>query len=285
MNMRFADMSDSVRNQPWHLWMRQILTIARIDLRKSFFTRRGIWIYVLAFAPVAIIATHALIDHHKDMADDTSVLAGIFQFYYLRLAIYFGCIGIFTRLVRGEMIQRSLHFYLLAPVRREVIVLGKFLAGATTAILFFGLAISGSFWLMYLGHGGAGVQYVFDGPGLGQFGTYLGIAVLACIGYGALILALSMVFKNPIVSGILLLGWEGINPVLPQLLQKFSIIFYLRHLAPVEVQADGIFRVLTVVAEPVPAWAAVVGVLCVSSAVLLFACLSARRLEINYTTD
>ena len=34
-----------------------------------------------------------------------------------------------TRLIRGEMMERSLHYYLLAPVRREMLLLGKFIAG------------------------------------------------------------------------------------------------------------------------------------------------------------
>ncbi len=51
------------------------------------------------------------------------------QLYYVRLGIFFGCLGIFSRLIRGEMIERSLHYYLLSPVRREVILLSKFFRG------------------------------------------------------------------------------------------------------------------------------------------------------------
>ena len=63
------------------------------------------------------------------------VLAGIVQFYYIRLGVFFGCLGIFSRLIRGEMIERSLHFYLLAPVRREILLLAKFAAGSISALL------------------------------------------------------------------------------------------------------------------------------------------------------
>jgi hypothetical protein len=45
--------------------------------------------------------------------------ASIVQLYYIRLGVFFGCLGIFSRLIRGEMIERSLHFYLLSPVRRS----------------------------------------------------------------------------------------------------------------------------------------------------------------------
>ena len=39
-------------------------------------------------------------------------------------------------LFRGEVLAKSLHYYFLAPIRREVLLAGKFLAGliATTVI-------------------------------------------------------------------------------------------------------------------------------------------------------
>ena len=57
------------------------------------------------------------------------IFATIFRFYFLRLAVFFGCVGIFTNLFRGEMLDKSLHFYLLTPVRREILLAGKYLAG------------------------------------------------------------------------------------------------------------------------------------------------------------
>lgn len=274
-----------LQNQPWNLWAIQAATVIRMETRKNFFTRRGFWIYLLAFAPVGIIGIHALVDRSSNMREDTTVLAGIFQFYYLRLALFFGCMGIFTRLFRGEMIQRNLHYYLLAPIRREVLLIAKFVAGCITASWLFGLGVLASFVLMYLHYGPMGLQYIFDGRGMGQLAAYLGITVLASIGYGAVFLALSMTFRNPIVPGIVLLGWEAINPILPSTLQKLSVIFYLRHLTPIEVPAEGIFALLTVITDPVPAWAATLGLIVLTVTVLSYACLRVRQLEINYTTD
>ena len=81
------------------------------------------------------------------MSEDTGILAGIIQFYYVRLGIFFGCLGIFSRLIRGEMIERSLHFYFLSPVRREVILLAKFAAGSISALLLFVSAILADLFL------------------------------------------------------------------------------------------------------------------------------------------
>ncbi len=274
-------------NQPWRLWLRQIRTIVSIESRRNLFTFRSFWVYFLAFAPTAIIALHAVFSRmrQESMAEDTRVLAGIFQFYYLRLGIFFGTLGIFTRLIRGEMIERSLHYYLLAPVRREILLLGKFLAGAVRALLLFESAVFLSFWIMYSPFGAAGHQYIFDGPGGHELVAYMGITALAVLGYGAVFMLFSMVFKNPAVPALLFLGWEAVSSILPSFLQRFSITSYLRHLMPITVPGDGIFALLTVNTEPVPAWMAVTGALVLTALVLVVSCYKMRTLEIGYTTE
>lgn len=277
----------TLRQQPWALWWIQFRRFARIEIRRNLFTRRAWWIYFLAFIPAVLLLLHLVIDRHPDfnLSDDTAVLAGVVQLYYIRLGIFFGCLGIFSRLIRGEMVERSLHYYLLSPVRREVILLAKFFAGAVSAVALFGSAVLADFFLMYAGYGAAGRDYMVHGAGLGQIEAYLLIVVLACLGYGSVFLLLSLMFRNPMPSAMLLLGWEAINPVMPSLLQKFSVASYLRHLMPVSVPAEGIFALLTVETEPVAAWIAVLGLLGLIAAVLVYSCVRMRRLEIRYSTD
>jgi ABC-type transport system involved in multi-copper enzyme maturation permease subunit len=273
--------------QPWGLWWLQARRLGRIEIRRNLLSKRAWWIYFLAFVPTLILSIHALVMPHPHfaMADDTTALAGIEQFYYVRLGIFFGCLGIFSRLIRGEMIERSLHFYLLSPVRREVLLLAKFAAGAISALALFGSALIANFALIYAGFGPAGQDYVFNGPGMGQLEAYLAIVVLACLGYGSVFLLLSMMFRNPTPAALLVFAWEAINPVMPSLLQKISVASYLRHLMPVKVQGDDIFALLTVTTEPVPGWVAALGLLVLIAVVLTYSCYRMRTLEIRYTTE
>jgi len=282
-----SNLRQKLAAQPWGLWWIQAHRLTRIELRRNLFSWRATWIYFLAFIPAFIIFIHLLVNSHpaSDLGDDTNILAEIIQLYYIRLGVFFGCLGIFSRLIRGEMIERSLHFYLLSPVRREILLVAKFVAGSITAILLFGSAIVADFALMYAGFGAAGRDYIFNGPGLGQLGAYLAIVVLACLGYGAVFLLLSMMFRNPMPAAMLVLGWEAINPVLPSILQKFSVASYLRHLMPVKVANDGLLALLTVETEPVSAWAATLGLLLLIAIVLLYSCYRIRKLEIRYTTE
>ena len=277
----------NLMQQPWRLWWIQAERLTRIEVRRNLLSWRAAWIYVLAFIPTLIILLRLVFAAHIHftMSEDTYVLAGIVQFYYIRLGVFFGCLGIFSRLIRGEMIERSLHFYLLSPVRRELLLLAKFAAGSISAIVLFGGAIIADFVLMYLPYGSAGRDYALNGAGFGQLEAYLGIVVLACLGYGAVFLLLSMMFRNPTPAAMLVLGWEAINPVLPSLLQKLSVASYLRHLMPVTVPGEGIFALLTVETEPVSAWIATLGLLVLIGVVLTYSCFRIRTLEIRYTSD
>jgi len=273
--------------QPWGLWWPQARRLIRIEVRRNLLSKRAWWIYFLAFVPTVIILIHLLIERHPQFAinEDTTILAGIMQFYYIRLGIFFGCLGIFSRLIRGEMIERSLHFYMLAPVRREVLLLAKFAAGAISALALFGTATIANFAFIYLGFGAAGQDYMFNGAGMGQLEAYLVIVVLACLGYGSVFLLLSMMFRNPTPAALLVFGWEAVNPVMPSLLQKISVASYLRHLMPVTVQGQDIFALLTVTTEPVPGWVAALGLLVLIAVVLTYSCYRMRTLEIRYTTE
>ena len=284
---QLADRARSLAQEPWGLWWIQAQRLTRIELRRNLFSWKAAWIYCLAFIPTVIILIHALFDTHPsfEMSEDTNILAAIVQLYYIRLGVFFGCLGIFSRLIRGEMIERSLHFYLLSPVRREVLLLAKFAAGSISAVILFGGAIIANFMLMYAGFGAAGRDYIFNGPGMGQLEAYLLIVVLACLGYGAVFLLLSMMFRNPTPAAMLVLGWETINPVLPSLLQKISVASYLRHLMPVSVDPHGIFALLTVETEPVSGWIATAGLLALIAIVLTYSCYRIRTLEIRYSTE
>lgn len=267
---------------------RQFAAIARSEVRKNFFRLRGFWVYLLAFAPAVIIGIHALDvvlrGAECTVQQDAEIFAAIFQIYYLRLGIFFGAVGIFTRLFRGEMLERSLHYYLLAPVRRELIVLGKYVAGLAAAAFFFTAGVVLSYALMFGHHGSAGKAYM-SAMGWSHLGAYAGVTVLACIGYGALFLLTGMVFRNPVIPAVLLLLWESINHVLPAALKKLSVIFYLEPLCPVEVPLEGVAALFSMSADPIPGWLAIPGVLLVSAVLLLLACLRVRSAEINYTTE
>ena len=146
-----------LRQQPWSLWWIQFRRYdAHRDPAKPVYTAGMVDLLPGVHSGGDHSAFTCLSISHSGpgMSEDTNVLAGIVQLYYVRLGIFFGCLGIFSRLIRGEMIERSLHYYLLSPVRREVILLSKFFADAVSAVVLFGVAMMLTFVLMYCGLSG-----------------------------------------------------------------------------------------------------------------------------------
>ena len=44
---------------PWGLWIRQVGSVMRLEVRKSFLARRALWIYLLAGLPLLLISSMA----------------------------------------------------------------------------------------------------------------------------------------------------------------------------------------------------------------------------------
>lgn len=352
-------------------WWSQTLAVMRLELRKTFFARRGLWVYALAFAPALIFVAHSILvpreqdrlarlakqhpastqallairvgdsqdevekagepyfqrsgrlrteglrgdrlakytDGRSDfyvlfeqgnvkyvrriepesLARGSLIFAASFQTYFLRLAIFFGCVGIFINLFRGEMLDKSLHFYLLTPIRREVLMAGKYLAGLLATVVIFTTSTALQWMLMVWPSDHASIARYLAGPGWGQVLSYLAVTALACVGYGSIFLAAGMFFRNPTVPTVAVLLWESANVFLPAILKKVSLIFYLQSLCPVvpptDMKLPMAWRLLISTVEPATPAAAVSGIVILTLLVLVACGIRARKLEINYSAD
>jgi NedA-like, galactose-binding domain len=221
--------------------------------------------------------------------EDRMIFAGIFQYFYLRLAIFFGCLGIFMYLFRGEMNSRTLHFWFLAPARREVLLVGKYTAGLMASAAIFGGGALITLAAMIWPHDAVEVQAYLNAGGMGHIFWYAAAAALGCVGYGSVFLALGVYVRNPIVPAAVILAWEGINGILPHALQKMSILYYLQSLCPVPVpmpdDAPTLVRLLAAPAAPASRPAAILGLLFLTAFALWIAGIAVRRMQISYGAE
>src|ERR1039458_4460368 len=258
-----------IATQPWMLWRRQVAAILRLELKKSLFSKRAWWIYILTLGPVLVTGVHSLIPGTggHTLADGNLIYAGIF-----------------SNLFRAEVLERTLHYYFMSPVRREVLAVSKYLAGLIAATVYFVGSVVLSFLFISAHWGPVFQQYLFHGPGLHQLGWYALTAALACVGYGSVFMLTGVLYRNPMIPAAVVMIWKNLNPFLPSLLKKFSIIFYLKSLCPVgEIPADGPLAILATMTEPTPAWLAIPGLLVVSALVLAYAAAKSRKLEVSYS--
>ncbi|MBM4028402.1 MAG: DUF2845 domain-containing protein [Planctomycetes bacterium] len=356
------------------LWCTQVLAIVRLEMKKTFFARRGLWVYLLAFAPLVLFVSHSVATGHRrsqleqmarnhpfsraaagdiqtGMTRDevtqklgepysrwdrptreghhrrhershwrytdgqselhlffengkltgthrseldtlpkvSRIFAGVFQSYYLRLAVFFGCVGVFVNLFRGEMLDKSLHFYLLAPARREVLLAGKYAAGLLATVVIFTSSTALQWLALLWQFDSAVVSEFLASTGWSQFSSYLIVTALACVGYGSVFLAVGLLFRNPIIPTAIVLLWEGVNPFLPAALKKISMIYYLQSLCPVDAargkDVPGLVHLLISPVQPATKSVAVLSIVILTGVVLVVAALLSRRMEINYSTE
>jgi hypothetical protein len=228
-------------------------------------------------------------DRPLNFEEDRTIFAGIFQFFYLRLAIFFGCLGMFMYLFSGEMSNRTLHYWFLAPAPREVLLAGKYAAGLIASIAIFSAGALLAFAAMIWPHDPVELQAYWNAGGMAHAFWYAAAAAFGCVGYGGVFLAVGLYVRNPIIPAVVLLAWEGAAGILPHLLQKISILYYLQSLCPVPAPMDDdapmLIRLLAVPAAPVSRPAAILGLLLLSAVVLWIASRAVRRMEISYGAE
>lgn len=270
---------------PGRVRLRQTLTLMRIHARRTLLSRRGVGLYILSLLPVGILALQALalivVREELSIGALTGRFAAVFNLLILAMVIFFGSAAMFSNAVRREVLERTLHFYFLMPVRREVLILGLYLGGLLATGLVLALVTLVSFVLAYLPAGvGSFTQFLFQGPGLGHLASYVLVAVVAVAGYGAVFLNFGLFFKRPALPVIGFFGWEWLVLFLPPL-RKFSISYYLGGLIPVPFTHE----TFAALVDYPSAGMSVLGLLLAIAVLLAMAGWKARKLEILYGED
>jgi ABC-type transport system involved in multi-copper enzyme maturation permease subunit len=269
------------------VWRRQVGAMLALELRKTFLRWRALPVVAVAFLPALLLlmrmaAVRIGAGRTVPPAEMATQFGALFQLFFLRLVVFFVCFTVFTYLVRGEIAERSLHFYLMAPLRRDVFLIGKFIAGLIAASVIVLASLAMQLPLAFAaGVTEGGAAYLFEGPGAGHAAIYALVTVLAVAGYGAVFLALALAVRNPMIPAAAILGWEWLNSLLPPVLKKISVIHYLQSLCPVPFDAGP----FALPAEPTPAPLAIGGLLVMVAGLLALAAHRARRLEVLYTGE
>jgi ABC-type transport system involved in multi-copper enzyme maturation permease subunit len=268
------------------LRLRQLGAVIRLELHRLLRANRLVAITLFNLAPVVVLLLSYLAPIAERSVDSSPaglgrIFAIIFSTWMLRVAVFFTSAALSIQLFRTETFEKTAHYYLLAPVRRDVVVAGKLLTGVLASAVICCVAVAASY-LALLGWMGSGMTAFFiSGPGMAHLAAYLGVTVLGCLGYGAVFALAGVMWRNPILSFLALFGWETVLFLLPPFLKAISVLFYLESLLPVRPPAGP----LAILAEPPPPLVSVLGALIFTAAVVALAAWRARGTEITYSTD
>jgi ABC-type transport system involved in multi-copper enzyme maturation permease subunit len=266
----------------WNVWSRQTLTIMAVELKRYILARRWLGVYAAAIAPVALLTAVAVFAPRdlNSISDRSQMYAIFYQTYALRTSIFFSCAIVFSQLFRGEILEKTLHFYLLSPVRREVIAAGKYLAGIVAIGLLFSVSTILTNILIYVPTT-TWPTFFLEGDGLGYLARYVGVTVLACVAYGSVFMFTGLYFRNPIVPAIIVGLWEGFFFFLPESLQKVTVMHYLQSLLPLVIDRGP----FSVIVDPS---SALFSILVLLSITVLLVWASGRalcRTQVTYSAD
>ena len=265
-------------------WRRQVGVLLRATVARSLLGRRAAPVFLLASMPVVLALVRGLFPPGSErvgIASSTAEFADIFHFFILRFVVFVTTAVVFINLFRGEVVERSLHYTLLAPLPRRVLVAGRYLGGLVATVLGLGPATFLTFVLYFLPQMRNAPSILLVAPLPGQLLRWIAVLALACAAYGALFTLAGLQFSNPMLPVLLFLGWESLNPFLPAALKAVSVVHYLEGLTPVPPSV----RAFAILGRPPAPWAAVLG-LALIVALALWACTwRARRIEITYGSD
>jgi ABC-type transport system involved in multi-copper enzyme maturation permease subunit len=258
---------------------RALLGVLRLEWRRQLLTPRVLWPMALAALPLVVTGAMAWLVVHfpEDFGDFSaaSVYPNLYHALLVRIVLFFGCLAFFLNLVRGEVEERTMHYLLLTPVRRPLLVVGKYVAAVGSASLLFGGVTLLSFLFIHIPEG---LASAFTAQALRQLASYLAMTVLGCVGYGSAFLLLGTLLRSPGPLVVLFFAWEWFEFLLPPLLKQVSVVHYLKVLTPVPI-AEGPFAIL---ADPTPAPVAVLQVAIYAAVCVGLAAWVASRADLDY---
>jgi ABC-type transport system involved in multi-copper enzyme maturation permease subunit len=184
---------------------------------------RAILAAALALVPVLMPLALAFLSDAQFGEDGSKVFSGMVRYLYIEaitplFALFFACMLI------GEDVESQTITYLLTrPIPRSALVIGKYLAFLIVSICIMAPSIALTF-AACTALGGIS----FSVPDLILLMEYIGVAVLALVGYGSLCMLFGALFKRPIIAGIVVIfGWQRLATFVPGLIDFFTISKYV----------------------------------------------------------
>jgi ABC-2 type transport system permease protein len=205
--------------------------VVRLGLQQLLRSKRTIVFALLGLFPPVLSLLFALLRSiprlHINATgfDFFSQLMLVFylQFLLILVALFYG-----SALINSEVEDRTLTYLLLRPVRRPMLVLGKYITYLIVALGILLPSMGLSYLILELSDGLGGIARHFP-----YLLWDLGVMVLGAMAYGAFFMFLGTALKRPVMVGLFFtILWEWTITHVPGRFGKFTILHYLLSLFP-----------------------------------------------------
>lgn len=203
-------------------FLRPYKVIFRITLGQIFLSKKSLLTLILAVLPVGVSLIFRFSKHSPTEVSGFFPMIMItmyLMFLTILLALLYG-----TAIIANEIDNKTITYLLTRPIRKDFLILSKFSAYFLGSM---GILVLSAFLTFIIAATDPRMSYSF-GDNLNLFLKYLGVFTLALITYGTVFTFLGTSIKHPVLVGLFFaFGWEKITVVVPGLIKKFSVAYYL----------------------------------------------------------
>lgn len=245
-------MNDPARTPPGLAYA--ALRVFDLSLGEMLWSRRTIFMALVVGLPVVIatvvrllVEVGAPLPRVERMEITGPLIFGLMIWvFFVRftvpvLAVFYG-----TALVADEVEDRTITYLFTRPIRREAVLLGKYLAYlvCTTFVVLPAVVVV---WLLIVPIGGRLADTFFD------LARDLGLIALGLAVYGAVFALVGARLKRPLLAGLFFVfGWEVLVMALPGSFRLFTVAHYLHGLVPHAMPADSTLSMLQAAFQDAP---------------------------------
>jgi ABC-2 type transport system permease protein len=236
-------------------FLRSSMRIFDLSLGQMLWSRRSVFLALVASAPVALAAIVRLVasmapgsvfEINGAPPDRAALFGMMIWLLYVRFII--PVLGVFygSSLVADEVDDRTITYLFTRPIPRGAVLVGKFLAYlACTLLILLPSVVVAYFLVLPL----EDIGRLF--PALVKD---LGMMAIGLLVYGSVFVLVGTSLKRPLVAGLVFVfGWEPAVLLFPGYLKRLTVAYYLQALVPHAMPRDSGEGILIQLFHEVPA--------------------------------
>jgi ABC-2 type transport system permease protein len=261
--------------------VRSAVRVFDLSLGQMLWSRRTIFMGLVLAVPVIIAVVERLLAiggitavRVNDVRVGGPTIFGLIVWLCVRVIV--PILGVFygTALIADEVDDKTITYLFTRPIRRGVVLLGKYFAYLVCTALVVLPAVVVVYFL---------VVPFREVPGtFASLAIDVGILALGLATYGAVFAVVGAVLPRPAIVGLVFaFGWEQAALLMPGYLSRLTIAYYLQALVPHAIPPqEGVSALLQVLIGKVPSPATCIAALAVTTAVaLVLGCRVVERRE------
>jgi ABC-type transport system involved in multi-copper enzyme maturation permease subunit len=230
--------------------------VFELSLGEMLWSRRTIFMAIVMAVPIILALVARIVDAsgiapfrvNGVRVGAAATFGMLIWVFFLRFII--PVLGVFygTAMIADEVEDKTITYLFTRPVRRSVVLIGKYLAYlACTTLVVLPAVMIVYFLIVPISQVPSSFRWLVTDLAL----LAAGLAV-----YGALFALVGTVLKRPLLVGLVFaFGWEQVAMVVPGYLRRFTVAYYLQALVPHAMPSEGVSALVGAVFSDTPSLA------------------------------